>query len=185
MSWLIGLAILALIAAGCPPAQQLSPARADQPSDVAPLTSWQHRQAGGAAKNLQSAPLSGRAGGIGAAYHQADSRICGELPATPDANPPAALAAPKQTGGPGTPPARQRELHATALALYKATSRDAETFTAALLVPEVRRKVEAALGQKLSDEQCRAMVRQARAEALYWYQYMQGLERADAGIDSR
>lgn len=60
--------------------------------------------------------------------------------------------------------------------LYKATSRDAETFEAALLIPEIRLKIETALHQKLSDQMLRRLVNQSRSEAVFWYKYMQGLE---------
>jgi hypothetical protein len=65
----------------------------------------------------------------------------------------------------------------TAEQLYQATSRDAETFEAALLIPEIRLKLEQALHQKLSDQMLRRLASQAKAEARYWYSYMQGLER--------
>jgi hypothetical protein len=119
----------------------------------------------------------------------ADSKTRGELRASSETDLPAHSASPKAAGGAPAPPAngresaaqRARRLHDDALALYKATSKDAETFTAALLLPEVRRKVEAALKQKLSNEQCRKLAQQAQAEAIYWYRYMQGLERAEIG----
>ncbi len=44
-----------------------------------------------------------------------------------------------------------------------------------LLIPEVRKKIEAALGKRLSDEQLRALVDHNRAEAVYWYGYLQSL----------
>jgi hypothetical protein len=69
--------------------------------------------------------------------------------------------------------------YATAEALYKATSRDAEIFTVALLLPDIRRKVEKVLGEKLSDDRCRMMAKQAQAEALYWYKYTLDLERGE------
>jgi hypothetical protein len=74
------------------------------------------------------------------------------------------------------------ELHRNAQDLYKATSRDAETFEAALLIPEIRLKLEHALHQKLSDRMLRRLATQAKLEALYWYKYMQGLERAGAAV---
>lgn len=66
----------------------------------------------------------------------------------------------------------------TAAALYKATSSDAQTFTAALLIPEVRHKVEEALRQSLSDERLHQLAEQAKSESLYWYGYLQRLERS-------
>ena len=60
--------------------------------------------------------------------------------------------------------------------LYRATSQDAQTFEAALLIPEIRLKLEAALHQQLSNEMLRHLANQSKEESLYWYKYMQGLE---------
>jgi len=65
----------------------------------------------------------------------------------------------------------------TAEELYKATSRDAETFEAALWIPEIRMKLERALHQKLPDELLRHLADQSKLEARYWYQYMQNVDR--------
>jgi hypothetical protein len=73
--------------------------------------------------------------------------------------------------------ATDARLHRAAAELYQATSRDAETFEAALLIPEIRLRLEQALHQKLSDQMLRRLASQAKAEARYWYSYMQGLER--------
>lgn len=67
------------------------------------------------------------------------------------------------------------KLHHMAEELYIATSRDAQTFKAALLIPEIRQKLEQVLGP-LSDEKLKALAAQSNAEAIYWYKYMQGLE---------
>jgi hypothetical protein len=120
-----------------------------------------------------------------------DIKNRGELRATSETDLPAYSASPKAMTGTPAPRAtgrenaaqRARRLHDDALALYKATSKDAETFTAALLLPDVRHKVEKALQQKLSNEQCRKLAQQAQAEAIYWYKYMQGLERAEIGAN--
>lgn len=68
------------------------------------------------------------------------------------------------------------ELHQEAEELYKAISRDALTFEAAMLVREIRLQLESALQRKLPDEVLRELAHQANAEAVYWYRYMQGLE---------
>lgn len=68
-----------------------------------------------------------------------------------------------------------RERYRTAEALYKAANSDADTFQAALLIPEVRKKIEGVLGKSLSDDQLRALIDNNRAEAIYWYGYLQGL----------
>lgn len=69
------------------------------------------------------------------------------------------------------------QLHKMAEDLYIATSRDAEVFRAALLIPEVRKKIEAVLGPNLTNVKLQRMRTKSQAEALYWYQYMQGLEQ--------
>jgi hypothetical protein len=65
--------------------------------------------------------------------------------------------------------------HDMAERLYVATSRDAQTFQAALLIPEVRRKIEKVLGP-LSDLKLKQLAAQSNAEAIYWYEYIQGME---------
>ena len=67
------------------------------------------------------------------------------------------------------------ERYRTTEALYKAANSDADTFQAALLIPEVRKTIEAALGKRLSDGQLRALIENNRAEAIYWYGYLQRL----------
>jgi len=188
----LGAAVLALIAGGWAPMQQFNVARAVPPTEIAQLIYLQHRPPQEDACRKFHAPnlTSATAEGMSVDHHQADTKTCSELRAISEADPPAAPKAtvgtqPPRANGPERPQQRVRQLHATALALYRATSRDAETFTAALLLPEVRHKVEAALQQKLSNEQCRALAQQAQAEAIYWYKYMQGLERAEAGADHR
>jgi hypothetical protein len=189
-----GTAILALLAAGAMQGQQLNRASAEPPA-VARLMGLQNRpvEEGTRGTFQPSNPNLTRADGWWGDAYQADSNTSGGFRVISAADPPAAPAPPKAPVGAQTPRPngrelkgqQARELHATALALYKATSRDAETFTAALLLPEIRRKLEAALHQKLSDEQCRGLARQSQAEALYWYKYMQGLERAEAGAGDR
>jgi hypothetical protein len=70
------------------------------------------------------------------------------------------------------------ERYRTAEALYKAANSDADTFEAALLIPEIRKKIEAALGTRLSDAQLRALIDNNRAEAVYWYGYARNLRPA-------
>jgi hypothetical protein len=119
--------------------------------------------------------------------HPGDRRACGPMReayeadlralfAEPVRPPPQAVAPRPATAGSLTS-ARYRELHKTAEDLYVATSRDAQTFEAALLIPDVRRKVAAVLGSPLGDAQLRGLAAKARAEALDCYEYMQGLER--------
>ncbi len=70
---------------------------------------------------------------------------------------------------------RSRVLYRTAAELFKASNSDAETFQAALVIPEIRRKIEAALRRPLSDAALNALVAKTRAEAVYWYRYLQQL----------
>ena len=76
---------------------------------------------------------------------------------------------------------RPGERQRTAEALYKAANSDADTFQAALLIPEVRKKIEAALGRAPSDKQLRALVDSNRTEAVYWYGYAQRLGASRMG----
>ena len=73
------------------------------------------------------------------------------------------------------PASQPRERYRTTEALYKAANSDADTFQAALLIPEVRKKIEAALGRRLSDAQLRALIDNNRTEAIYWYGYLRRL----------
>jgi hypothetical protein len=77
------------------------------------------------------------------------------------------------------------ERYRTAEALYKAANSDADTFQAALLIPEVRKKIEAALGKHLSDAQLRALVENNRAEAVYWYGYAQNVRPARGNLEEK
>jgi len=74
----------------------------------------------------------------------------------------------------------ERQRYRTAQQMYVATSRDAQTFEAALLIPEVRRRVQAVLGPDLTDDKLRALAAQSKGEAIYWYRYMQGLDQGSA-----
>src|SRR5262249_51848447 len=131
-------------------------------------------------------PVSSTAYATCLEYNRLDVKACKDLRAAYEDELRAYLAA-RESVAPATlwsagsqPPIgapRIRELHRTAAELYRATSVDAQTFAAALVIPDVRRKIEAALRQSLPDDRLRAMAAQARAEALYWYAYMQGLER--------
>lgn len=131
-------------------------------------------------------PTSAIAYGMCLQYHRLDIRACKDLRGVYEAELRAYLSrsGPEPNSqvatanAPQMPAQRARELHKTAEALYKATSTDAQTFEAALLIPDVRQKIAAVLRQNLSDEKLHTLASQARSEALYWYAYMQGLERA-------
>jgi hypothetical protein len=77
-------------------------------------------------------------------------------------------------------PEKLRILHHTAQELYMATSEDVHTFAAARLIPEVRARIERALHRQLSNADLRRLAIHARAEALYWYRYMQGIEKIES-----
>jgi hypothetical protein len=82
-----------------------------------------------------------------------------------------------------SPPHISRErlqvLYHSAQQLYEATSKDAQTFAAARLIPEVRQRIERALDRQLSNDVLYKLEIHARAEALYWYEYMHGLEEIE------
>ncbi|HTV30526.1 MAG TPA: hypothetical protein VMF32_22470 [Xanthobacteraceae bacterium] len=97
-------------------------------------------------------------------------------PVTPGPSPTINVAASRGPAGSATVEGKSaHRWHDMAEKLYVATSRDAQTFGAALLIPEVRQKIEKVLGP-LSDFKLKELAAQSNAEALYWYKYMQGLE---------
>jgi hypothetical protein len=180
--------VLLAIVAGCMPAPRRDLASVVEPSEIASLMCLQNRPGDEAACNgvRLPDPASAMAYGMCLEYHRLDVKACGDLRATyeaelraylslpgPPPNSPAAM-----TSAPQIAAQRARELHKTAEALYKATSTDAQTFEAALLIPDIRQKIAVVLRQNLSDEKLHTLATQARAESLYWYAYMQGLERA-------
>lgn len=119
-------------------------------------------------------------------YFSRDIRACGKLRQAYEDAVRAQLAAQKPAASEMSLSEKHRALaglpsgerYRTAAALYKAANSDADTFQAALLIPEVRKKIEAALGKRLSDAQLRALVENNRAEAVYWYGYAQNLRPA-------
>jgi hypothetical protein len=159
-----------------------------EPSEIASVMCLQNRPGDEAACKAVRLPdpASAMAYGVCLEYHRLDVKACGDLRAAYEAELRVYLAlpgpAPNSPAGTANasqiPAQRARELHKTAEALYKATSTDAQTFEAALLIPDIRQKISAVLRQNLSDEKLHTLATQARSEALYWYAYMQGLERA-------
>lgn len=120
-------------------------------------------------------------------YHPADSgRACKRVREAYEADLRAYLApqsaarapSPPKADMPDPPTGSYKQRYATAKAMYVATSRDAETFQAALLIPTVRSRVSAVIGY-LDDTKLKALAAQSKAEALYWYQYMQNMEQRD------
>jgi hypothetical protein len=186
-----GLAALAAVLLGCAPAGRPGLAEAVAPADIAHAMCLQiHPGEDATCERLQPpSRASGTAYRLCLDYHPGDARPCRKVREAYEADLRAFLTAPPHRADAAIPspvgaelgPRRYRRLHQQAEALYVATSRDAQSFEAALLIPEVRRKVEAVIGPNLSDDQLRGMAAKSRAEALYWYEYMQGLERGDAG----
>jgi hypothetical protein len=185
--WLIPAGLLALVA-GCTPAPHNDLASVVQPSEIAYVVCLQNRPGDEAAcKGLRLPdPSSAMAYGMCLEDHRLDVKACKDLRLTYEAELRAYLSQPgpapsspiATASAPQMPVQRARELRKTAEALYKATSIDAQTFEAALLIPDIRQKIAAVLRQNLSDEKLHTLASQARSEALYWYAYMQGLERA-------
>jgi len=176
--------------AGCVPSGHPNLATAVQPHDIAYAMCLQDRPADAAGCNSVRLPsrTSETAYSLCLDYHPSDPRPCGRVRAAYMADLRAYLTEPAPAQPAARAPSahppeiterRYNQLHHTAEQLYLATSRDAQTFEAALLIPEVRRKVERVLGPRLSDDKLRALARKSRAEALYWYRYMQGLEQLE------
>ena len=182
------LALPAAILAGCGPAPRADLATAVQPAEVARALCLQtHPGDDPACQNIQLPDhASTQAYATCLDYHRLDVKACKDLRPAYEEELRAYLASPAARAGSSAPAPDRRPTVAqqsyvpyrTAAALYKATSTDAQTFTAALLIPDVRRKVEAALQQSLSDEKLRQLADQARSESLHWYAYMQRLERS-------
>jgi len=186
---LAALLCLALAVAGCAAApSRREIASAVQPSEIATALCLEQRPNDEAAcRGFQLPdPTTAMAYGLCAQYHQLDLKACKELRLAYEAELRTYLSRPvseaptlaAQQSPPS--PQRARELHRTAQELYKATSTDAQTFEAALVIASVRQKIAAVLRQDLPDEKLKKLASQARSEALYWYAYMQGLERAGA-----
>ena len=181
------LLAVATTACGTPHGELASGA---EPADIARAMCIKSNRDQAACQNLQLPdPSSTLAYPTCLEYHRLDVKACsdlrsayeGELRAYLVSTAPSAAtpsAAPEQ---PPTLVQQENVPYQTAAALYKATSTDAQTFTAALLIPEVRRKVEAALRQSLSDDKLRKLADQAKAESLHWYAYLQRLERQPGG----
>jgi len=182
------LAGLATVAAACAASAPADLAGALQPAEIARILCLQSRPGDEpSCQGLQLPdPTAAMAYGMCLEYHRLDIRACKDLRLAYESELRAYLARPEPAPAspaasadkPPLTPGRARELHQSAAALYKATSTDAQTFAAALVIPEVRKKIETVFGQSLSSDRLRALAGQARAEALYWYSYMQGLERA-------
>jgi hypothetical protein len=185
-AWVIVAGLLAIVA-GCTPAPHHDLAAVVEPSEIGHVVCLQNHPGDEAAcKGLRlSDPASSMAYGRCLEYHKLDVKACKDLRGVYEADLRSYLAKPEpapnsqvaKAGEPQMSAQRARELRKTAEALYKATSTDAQTFEAALMIPDIRQKIAAVLRQNLSDEKLQTLASQARSEALYWYAYMQGLER--------
>lgn len=174
--------------AACAPAGHPDVATAVSPADLAYAVCTQSRP--GSEASCAGLQTPDRASEVAYSlcldYHKLDPAACKRLRDTYEADLRAYLA-PHVAGEPAEPPAGAElagrgyaAQHRTAEQMYIATSRDAQTFEAALLIPSVRRKVERLLGPDLSDDKLRAMADKSQSEARYWYSYMQSLEREGA-----
>jgi hypothetical protein len=177
--------LLAALAA-CAPAGRPDLTSAVSPAEITYAVCAQSRSGDEASCNGLQSPdrASEVAYSVCLDYHKLDPEACKALRETYAADLRAYLAAPHDTAQPPEPPAGAdlagrgyAAQHRTAEQMYIATSRDAQTFEAALLIPEVRRKVDRLLGPNLADDKLRAMADKSQSEARYWYGYMQSLER--------
>jgi len=171
--------------AGCASDAELAARRAAEPRVVAAAICREVRT--DAAGDCESVQLANPASEIAYAacldYNRRDLRACGRLRQAYEDDIRAQLAAQKPATGETAASEKRRALaglqagdrYRTAEALYRAANSDADTFQAALLIPEVRKKIEAALKTRLSDAQLRALIDNNRAEAVYWYGYAQRL----------
>lgn len=187
----IALLVVAAATAACARSPDLTARQAAQPAQIARALCGGHGRESTAAceRSDLPEPNSEIAYATCLRYVQRDLSPCGGLRRAYEADlraylaslrPPASARA-TTAGVAPEPRANTRKLRGYAEKLYAATSRDAQTFQAARLIPEIRRKVEQVLGQKLTDSRLRALSAQSEAEALYWFKYMQGLETAPIG----
>jgi len=170
---------------GCAPASELSARQAVDPEAVAAAVCREVTAAVPVdCQSVRTAhPTSEIAYATCLDYNRRDPRTCSHLKQAYEDDVRAQLAA-QQPSVVATPSSEKRPVlsglqaedrQRTAEALYKAANSDAETFQAALLLPEVRKKIETALGRRLSDAQLRALIDNNRTEAVYWYGYAQSL----------
>jgi hypothetical protein len=182
MVGLILAAALVLSVLGCAPYTESAARQAAEPDAIAAAICREVRtEAAGECANLR---LADRASEIAYAtcldYNRRNFRACSRLRHAYENDIRAQLATPKPAVAETSLSEKRRALdglqagerYRTAEALYKAANSDADTFQAALLIPEVRKKIEAALGKPLSDAQLRALIDNNRAEAVYWYDQM-------------
>lgn len=186
----VGFAAASLWAAlaGCAPTGRPDLTAVVSPADIAYAVCAQSRP--GNEASCSGVPAPDRASKVAYSlcldYHKLDPEACKSLRETYVADLRTTPTKPYEAGqGVEGPGGTANELagrsyaarHRTAEEMYIATSRDAQTFEAALLIPDVRRKVERLLGPNLTDDKLRAMADKSQSEARYWYGYMQNLER--------
>jgi hypothetical protein len=184
----IAVGLVAALAA-CQVSPEIAERRAAQPAAIAAAICLQQRPndvAGCDALRLPD-PASEIAYAGCLDYNRKDLKPCSRLRLAYEDELRAYLGAHPAQSGDGEPQAarpqlsgsRIRDLHRTAEQLYQASNSDADTFQAALLIPDIRHKIEMALRQRLTDAELQALLSRTRADAVYWYQYMQDLERGE------
>jgi hypothetical protein len=188
MVGLILAAALVLSVLGCAPDTELAARQAAEPAAIAAAVC--RAVSTTKAADCEGVRLADRTSELAYAmcldYNRRDLRACRRLRQAYEDDIRMQFAAQKAAVGETSVSEKQRALaglpareqYRTAEALYKAANSDADTFQAALLIPEVRKKIEAALGKRLSDAQLRALIENNRAEAVYWYGYAQTLHSA-------
>jgi hypothetical protein len=182
-------AVLAATIVGCQPPVEHTARAAAQPSAIAVAMCSQYRpkDPAGCDRLRLPDPASEIAYAGCLEYNRKDLKPCGALRVAYESDLHAYLDTTRShiTRAVATPAApspagdQTRVLHSTAVVLFKASNSDADTFQAALLIPDIRHNIELALGQHLSDAELQALIRKTRSEAVYWYTYMQRLEHTE------
>lgn len=188
----LAAAAFAGLLSGCVHSDRSQLATAVTPTDIAYAVCAQVRPGQPASCDGVELPMkaSETAYNVCLGYHPGDSeRACKHVREAYEADLRAYLAprtavqtpapAPAKPDMPAPPTGSFKQRYATARAMYVATSRDAQTFEAALLIPTVRSRVSAVIGN-LDDAKLHALAAQSKAEAMYWYQYMQTLDQGAA-----
>jgi len=171
----------------CQMSPEVAERRAAQPEAIAAAICLQHRpdDVAGCERLRLPDPAAEIAYAACLDYNRKDTKPCtvlrlayqDALRAHFDANAASGSTTDPQAIRPRLSGSHTRDLYRTAEQLYHASNSDADTFQAALLIPNIRHKIEAALRQRLGAAELQALMSRSRADAVYWYEYMQGLER--------
>lgn len=181
------IALLGFVLVACAQSREVALRDTAQPAAIATAICLQSRPAESCHNVRLPDPAAEIAYATCLAYNRRDLLRCTALRQAYQADLHAHFAVPQSHAqasgavaeGPRLTGSRLGDLRRTAEQLYRASNSDADTFQAALLIPEIRRKIEPALGQRLSDATLQALVTKTKAEAVYWYDYMQRLEQGD------